>query len=128
MSIITNQYQDIPSKERRKEFEEEFYLCAGGNTTSRPGPRIRRFFQSGANWDKNVDKVLALNREILVGGLPNGISEPTRKHIWLNGAKADESGSEDGYDEVNRGVDMDVDEPGGHGEEGSRRQGRSLYY
>lgn len=126
MSIMTNQYQDVSSKQRRKEFEQEFDLCSAGGASTRLGPQRRKFFQSGANWNQNIEKVLVLNREVLNnGGLPHMSLKPARKHIWLNGDNTDDPDDEDEYDGAGGGQDMDVD---GYDEETSRRPGRSLYY
>lgn len=84
MSILTNQYHDLPSRERNKDFEEEFELCSGA------APRLqkRKFFHSGAvDWDKNVERVMALNRDIK-GGMPGAT-------IWAAGDLGEQSQSED---------------------------------
>lgn len=87
MSILTNQYHDIPSKERRKEFEQEFELCAG----AAPRPQKRKFFQSSAlDWDRNVEKVIALNRDI-TAGMPGG-------KIWAGSDLAEQSEGDDDDD------------------------------
>ena len=67
MSIITNQFQDPATRQRRKEFEKEFTEVLNNSHTSGPQKEVsqrRRFFQSGAKWDGLVERVMVMHREI----------------------------------------------------------------
>ena len=91
MSIITNQYQDPITRQRRKEFEKEFTEVLNNSHTSGPqkeAPQRRRFFQSGAKWDGLVERVMVMHREI---GGPGPLQVPPLPPI-NNGSRKPRNG------------------------------------
>ena len=91
MSIITNQFQDPGTRQRRKEFEKEFAEVLNNSHTSGPRkevPQRRRFFQSGAKWDGLVERVMVMHREI---GGPGPLQVPPLPPI-NNGSRKPRNG------------------------------------
>ena len=130
MSIITNQYQDPGTRQRRKEFEKEFTEVLNNSHTNAPQkeiPQRRRFFQSGAKWDGLVERVMVMHREIggpgplQVPPLPpinNGPRKPRNGDLGLgngggNGGSGYGSGQwgEDSDDDDGEYRDEDEDDP-----------------
>ena len=125
MSIITNQYQDAQTRQRRKEFEKEFTEALNGSHTSEPRkevPQRRRFFQSGAKWDGLVERVMVMHREI---GGPGPLQVPPLPPI-NNGLRKPRNGDggpgngggngENGYGSGQWGEDSE-DDDGEYGDE-----------
>lgn len=91
MSIITNQYQDPQTRQRRKEFEKEFIEALSNSHPSgsrKEVPQKRRFFQSGAKWDGLVERVMVMHREI---GGPGPLQVPPLPPI-SNGSRKPRNG------------------------------------
>ena len=126
MSIITNQYQDPQTRERRKEFEKEFADALIISNTSGPSkevPQKRRFFQSGAKWDGLVERVMVMHREI---GGPGPLQVPPLPPInngprkSRNGSSGPGNGGGNGDSEYRSGQwgeDSDDDDDGEYGDE-----------
>jgi hypothetical protein len=119
MSIITNQYQDVQARQRRKEFEKEFIEALNSSHSSEPrkeAPQRRRFFQSGAKWDGLVERVVVMHREI---GGPGPLQVPPLPPI-KNGSRKPRNGGgglgggggsgENGYGSGPWGEDSDEDD------------------
>jgi hypothetical protein len=115
MSIITNQYQDVQARQRRKEFEKEFIEALKNPHSSEPRkevPQKRRFFQSGAKWDGLVERVVVMHREI---GGPGPLQVPPLPPI-KNGSRKPRNGGggggsgENGYGSGPWGEDSDEDD------------------